>query len=532
MLPPARSPATQNPVSPLLVASARENYQTSTPFLLRHSLPNRSSIDSLTRPSFPNTPRSGESTATTLAPAASGSYGLPSSSLLDPSAQLSLTNGGPGPPLERTSFLHQITSAEGLNIQPEINARIDKGFFLADHDWTCYRRNYFSVACSFTLNPPVGSSQLYLHRSNAPPMTEAIHGFAMTISAVVDGPGGKAVELVQHTPKRDKGPQGKPEKVKLNPHTAGSLGVFPGSAAAGGSLTSAGPGGHDQCYLPPGEQQTVATFERIQFKSATANNGKRRAAQQYYHLIVELFADVGQYIKVASRMSVPMVVRGRSPGHYQDDRRGSSSSAGPGGAGGGDGGPGGGGGPSGPSGGPRNIGDTMSLMNGPGAMLGGGGGYQSGSGSTSMRHSPASMQGQSLSSGSSSTGHLDHHSTDGSLSGEGDATMSDSTSYNYYPTPYFESRLSGGHRQTPTLPPFCVPSYSGSSPAIFDAADGRRAMRDEHLMSGPSLPPPVVPWQSSHFNGRGSPQSKFVHSSCGRLEGADTRGYYADLPAS
>jgi meiosis-specific transcription factor NDT80 len=71
---------------------------------------------------------------------------------------------------------------------------------------------------------------------------------------------------------------------------------------------------------------TSHTFERIQFKSATANNGKRRAQQQYYHLIVELWADIRQpndrepnWVKVAERSSSQVVVRGRSPSHYSNE---------------------------------------------------------------------------------------------------------------------------------------------------------------------------------------------------------------------
>jgi meiosis-specific transcription factor NDT80 len=64
----------------------------------------------------------------------------------------------------------------------------------------------------------------------------------------------------------------------------------------------------------------------VQFKQATANNGKRRASQQYFHLIVELFADVRKensdtptWVKVAHRVSEKIVVRGRSPSHYQNE---------------------------------------------------------------------------------------------------------------------------------------------------------------------------------------------------------------------
>ncbi len=83
---------------------------------------------------------------------------------------------------------------------------------------------------------------------------------------------------------------------------------------------------------------TSHTFERIQFKNATANNGKRRAQQQYYHLKAELWADIRQdhtrmpvWVKVAHRVSNPVVVRGRSPSHYKNEgptnqSRGSSAS--------------------------------------------------------------------------------------------------------------------------------------------------------------------------------------------------------------
>jgi len=62
-------------------------------------------------------------------------------------------------------------------------------------------------------------------------------------------------------------------------------------------------------------------------------------------------------------MSAPMVVRGRSPGHYQSERRGSNASTGPGGSGGA-----GGGGSYTPSGsasrtpGDMNISGTTSLL--------------------------------------------------------------------------------------------------------------------------------------------------------------------------
>lgn len=219
-------------------------------------------------------------------------------------------------------------------IRPEIFGKIDKGFFMADNDWTCYRRNYFSLNCSYTLHPAIPTGTIHLVQPGG--SSPQVYDFAISIAAVVDGRDGKAIELVQHTPKRDKGPQDKPARITLAPRPPPSHGMYGGDSGLGGSSR----GLYDQNYGSNANQHAMeATFERIQFKNATANNGKRRAAQQYYHLLVELFADVGQqhserWIKIASRMSAPMVVRGRSPGHYQNERRGSNASTGPGGSGG------------------------------------------------------------------------------------------------------------------------------------------------------------------------------------------------------
>lgn len=98
---------------------------------------------------------------------------------------------------------------------------------------------------------------------------------------------GKYIDLVQHTAKRDKGPQVTPP---LKP------------------------------VRTEGPQHGLAMFERLQFKTATANNGKRRATQQYFHLNVEVFARCSDNSiqRIAVCKSLPVVVRGRSPGHYTD----------------------------------------------------------------------------------------------------------------------------------------------------------------------------------------------------------------------
>ncbi|UKZ47327.1 hypothetical protein TrVGV298_001545 [Trichoderma virens] len=180
----------------------------------------------------------------------------------------------------------------------------------------------------FILSPP-GSSQAY-----------QVYGLYMSISAVVADNDQQSIELVQHTPKRDKGPTSKPEKVLLAPKNSvpsHHVGMYNDATSASGAraVYQDGYGGGQGAIQPATEH----TFERIQFKQATQNNGKRRAAQQYYHLMVELWADLGsqfgaqsadKYFKIAFRKSEKMIVRGRSPGHYQNEKR-RSHSGGPGG---------------------------------------------------------------------------------------------------------------------------------------------------------------------------------------------------------
>lgn len=244
-------------------------------------------------------------------------------------------------PIATLGILHYVDGTPGTGVRPEINGTIDKGFFLSDGEWTCYRRNYFSCICSFTLSPHYPNMPLHFTLSSSQ-QTYTVQGFAMSISAVIADNDGLVVDLVQHTPKRDKGPIVKPDKVRMIPKLPQATHHPLYHGHGDGGITSRGaydaPYGVAAAPQGAGTFATEHTFERIQFKAATANNGKRRAAQQYYHLVVELYADVGpsspeQFVRVAYRRSAKMIVRGRSPGHYQTERRGSASS-GPGGSGG------------------------------------------------------------------------------------------------------------------------------------------------------------------------------------------------------
>lgn len=193
----------------------------------------------------------------------------------------------PGPQFSQTRQIHSLMLGDHP-VHAQIRARMDRGFFLAGADWTCYRRNYFQLSCGFS----AGDAESVVVDG----MVHGIVGFQLGISARI-ARSDKQVDLVQHTPKRDKGPQVQPQPRPVAPN--GNPHSYTGMHAA-----------------------NIAIFERVQFKSATANNGKRRAAQQYYSIHVDLFAvtELGAVFKVASCESAPLVVRGRSPGHYIDSK--------------------------------------------------------------------------------------------------------------------------------------------------------------------------------------------------------------------
>ncbi|RIA99130.1 hypothetical protein C1645_685157, partial [Glomus cerebriforme] len=204
-----------------------------------------------------------------------------------------------GPFFSQTQQHYNVYTMDRNNgLKLRINSKVDRGFFLADSDWTCYRRNYFQISSAFSIQGtthPINETEVQC-LIEADGQFHQISQFLLGITARVSN-SDKKIELVQHTPKRDKGPQMVPVPKSIRP---------------GGNLN----------LSSVGSNSNIVTFERIQFKTATANNGKRRAAQQYYVVMVDLYAQVDgfeQPFRVATSTSAPLVVRGRSPGHYADN---------------------------------------------------------------------------------------------------------------------------------------------------------------------------------------------------------------------
>lgn len=263
-----------------------------------------------------------------------GRYGSYSSLGYPCSAEIMPPTPAEGPPFHETKVLHKISTRPGRqDLQPDIICSIKKGFFQVDNKWTCYRRNYFTVECGFTIKELYPAGPLYLTIDHT---AEPILSFAVSISAKTSAAGNQDSEargLVQHTPKRDKETESVPGQHVISPaplhsmqHHGGSLGMQPSMYHGMGDGPVSGTFGNfdtgNQQVPPPGH-----TFERIQFQKATANNGKRRAQQQYFQVVVHLSALIKMrngresWIEIATKESDPVVVRGRSPGHYKDNGR-------------------------------------------------------------------------------------------------------------------------------------------------------------------------------------------------------------------
>ncbi|KAI8331200.1 hypothetical protein BC941DRAFT_328515, partial [Chlamydoabsidia padenii] len=194
----------------------------------------------------------------------------------------------------------------------ELGCKVDRGFFISNQHWTCYRRNYFQLTGAFTTHcnenqvfyiqaqqrNSTGDGDNNDEESNDTMLMIPLQAFYIQLVANTSD-NNQPVELIQLTAKRDKGPQQMPSMLPIQPCGSGLLLHY----------------SHDNS-----QQQRTVTFERLQFKSATANNGKKRATQQYFYLTAQLVAeDVNRYQHViATTQSSPLVVRGRSPGHYAE----------------------------------------------------------------------------------------------------------------------------------------------------------------------------------------------------------------------
>lgn len=245
-----------------------------------------------------------------------------------------------GPPFSETTVLCAIATLKGVPVVPAISARVDRGFDFHHGQWIGYKRNYFALVASFSFaNLPLqicAGESFYLtvpHGATVPLTSFRIRLSDINLSDPDAGP-----SLVQHTSKRDRGPQFDPptytavpgelplhdfmkliSNIRKNSRVEECYNLFflnPREKA----LLQSNPSSIISTYPPHDEIAKVAKYERIQFLGAK-NKGKCSSMSKLnslFRLVVELLAtadDANTYV-LAYAQSPPLVIRGRSPANY------------------------------------------------------------------------------------------------------------------------------------------------------------------------------------------------------------------------
>ncbi|PNY24478.1 Protein pacG [Tolypocladium capitatum] len=162
---------------------------------------------------------------------------------------------------------------------------------------TCYRRNLWQ--CSGQIMLPRAASHVVDEQGRQFPIFE----LSASITAV-ESIEGKTTEIIS-IPWKSSNPQQASEDNKVAsapPQISLDLGT-------GQELDAT------RVSLP-------VSWKRLQFKHATANNGRRKGLQQHYVVQINLLGKLksGDVVKIAEIQSGPVIVRGRSPRNF-DSRR-------------------------------------------------------------------------------------------------------------------------------------------------------------------------------------------------------------------
>ncbi|RKF71716.1 putative ndt80 like dna-binding family protein [Golovinomyces cichoracearum] len=180
----------------------------------------------------------------------------------------------------------------------------------AKPELTCYRRNLFQISGSVTL--PHGALSYMTERGEKIPLISMEANISATES--IDGHSVKLIVIPWKTP-----PPNSPEIDSNHEHEPTTI-----------PLTAY----NSNTDINHGTICSPIAYRRLQFRIATANNGRRRELQQHFNLhltVVGALAD-GSRISVCKTSTAPIVVRGRSPRNFQARKGipllGSSSSRG------------------------------------------------------------------------------------------------------------------------------------------------------------------------------------------------------------
>lgn len=190
-----------------------------------------------------------------------------------------------------------------INIQAQLHGM----FFLAESQWptsmdtappppelTCYRRNLFQITGSVTL--PRSLRYIFIEDGRRIPIYELELSVSATES--VEGNPVKIISVPWKTPNGSE-PVKQDDKAEKEPPTIAL------DKLAGSDMDS------DFNTIP-------IQWKRLQFRIATANNGRRRELQQHFTLHLKVMATVstGEKFAIAESRSGAVIVRGRSPRNF------------------------------------------------------------------------------------------------------------------------------------------------------------------------------------------------------------------------
>lgn len=163
---------------------------------------------------------------------------------------------------------------------------------------TCYRRNLWNCSGTITL-PRSGVSGIVTENGQHIPIVD----LAASITAV-ESIESKPAEIISIPWKGTT--SGSSDEVKVG---AGAPPQVPLDLAGGQEMDG------NKVSVP-------VSWKRLQFKHATANNGRRKGLQQHYVVQINLLGKTktGEFVKISEIQSGPVIVRGRSPRNFDSKR--------------------------------------------------------------------------------------------------------------------------------------------------------------------------------------------------------------------
>lgn len=130
-----------------------------------------------------------------------------------------------GPPFKSCGRIREVICNENQEVlNLKMRQRIDRGFDHIGEEWVGYKRNYFTLVSAFEVNGwnyedllkySFSTTILPLSSDNTDGISLKVLYFAVKIKATDDND--NEIQLVQHTAKRDKGPQFTPDICPLIP---------------------------------------------------------------------------------------------------------------------------------------------------------------------------------------------------------------------------------------------------------------------------------------------------------------------------